>query len=56
VQDPLLNARVEAVFDLLYEVAQATTAVFWILGTLALVVGGAWAIRTGRRLPRLGWR
>ncbi|CAH2600692.1 conserved protein of unknown function [Rhodovastum atsumiense] len=56
VQDPILNSRIGVVLDFLYEIAQATIAVFWILGTLVLVIGAAWAVRTGGRRPRLTWR
>jgi hypothetical protein len=53
-RDPTLLARLREGLDLLLELAQATVAALWILGTLGLLVGMAWVWR--QRAGRRGWR
>jgi hypothetical protein len=56
---PDIFARLGEGRGLLLELAEATVAALWILGTLAFLVGMAWVwrqgtVRRGWRLPHLG--
>jgi hypothetical protein len=46
-RDPSVYRWLHPGLDVLFELLQATVAVLWILGTLALLVGMAWTWRTG---------
>jgi hypothetical protein len=54
VHDSVAQSWMASGLDLLFELAQATVAALWILGTLALLVGMAWAWRRGNW--RRAWR